>query len=120
MTNPQATADDCMAVWNEEDSGRRRILLVDGWGEKARYVDPLMSGEGHEGIAVMIEKARAQLPGHRFRLSGMPDGYGDYVRFSWTLAPDGGAVVARGTDIVRLQGDGRIAEVVGFLDGAES
>jgi hypothetical protein len=64
----------------------------------------------------MIAGARAQFPGHGFALAGTPDGHGRFVRFSWTLAPAGGAAIAGGTDVVRLDEVGRIAEVIGFLD----
>ena len=114
---PMAIAAGYLAAWNEDDDLRRRELLEQGWAADARYADPLMQGEGRDGIARMIESARAQFPGHVFTLSGTPDGHGVHVRFSWTLAPDGGTPVAGGTDMVRLDGEGRIAEVVGFLDG---
>ncbi len=65
----------------------------------------------------MMAKACARFTGHSFALASMPDGHGDYVRFSWALAQEGSAPVARGTDVVRLDGVGRIAEVIGFLDG---
>lgn len=117
MTDPKTIADRYLAVWNEADDARRVALLAEDWAADARYVDPMMQGEGRNGIAAMIQGARAQFPGHGFTLRGIPDGHGNYVRFSWDLAPEGAPAFARGTDIVRLDGDGRIADVVGFLDG---
>ena len=64
----------------------------------------------------MIEGAREQFPGLPFTLHGIPDGHGPFVRFTWTLASTGGDAVAAGTDVVRLDADGRIGEVIGFLD----
>lgn len=117
--NPTTIAETYLAAWNEADDVRRQALLDRGWAAGARYVDPLMQGEGREGIARMIEVARLQFSGHCFSLAGRADGHGAYVRFSWTLAPAGGGVpVAGGTDVVRLDEDARIAEVVGFLDEA--
>ncbi len=87
------------------------------WAPDARYADVVMSGTGHKGVAEMIWAARAQFPGHAFTLRGLPDGHGEHVRFSWTLASDDDMPIASGTDIVRLDAPGRIAEVVGFLDG---
>lgn len=117
MADPKTIADAYLALWNEADEGARRARLAEAWSADARYADPLMAGEGRDGIAAMIAGARPQFPGHRFTLEGTPDGHGRFVRFSWTLAPDGGAVVAGGTDVVRLDEAGRIAEVIGFLDG---
>lgn len=116
IREPQAIAERYIAAWNEADDARRRALLEEAWAPEARYADPLMQGEGRDGIAAMIGAAQAQFPGHGFTLHGTPDGHGRHVRFSWTLAPRGGAPVGGGTDVVRLDAEGRIAEVVGFLD----
>ena len=109
-----------VAAWNEEDSQRRRALLGQSWTPDARYVDPLMQGEGRDGIAKMIEPARAKFPGHAFTLRGAPDGHGSYVRLSWTLAAPAGDYVTHGSDLMRLDDRGRIAEVIGFLDASVS
>ena len=116
MTDPNAIAAAYIDTWNVADETERRALLGQHWSVDASYVDPLMSGAGQDGIAAMIAGARAGFPGHSFALDGKADGHGDHVRFSWLLAPAGGEAVAGGTDFVRLGADGRIAEVVGFLD----
>ncbi|MFC4254468.1 nuclear transport factor 2 family protein [Altererythrobacter xixiisoli] len=117
MTDSHAIARAYIELWNDVDDASRRDLLSKAWSADARYIDPMMQGAGHDGIAAMIGKAHAQFPSHRFTLVGTPDGHGNFVRFSWTLAPDGGAIVAAGTDVVRLNAQGRIGEVIGFLDG---
>lgn len=117
MFEPKMITDKYLAVWNEENGSHRRALLAEGWAECARYVDPLMSGQGREAIATMIEGARGQFAGHRFELVGTPDGHGEHVRFSWTLVASNGPAIGSGTDFVRLDERGRIAEVVGFLNG---
>ncbi|NJN35876.1 MAG: nuclear transport factor 2 family protein [Nitrospiraceae bacterium] len=118
MTDPNTIAQSYLSLWNEEDDTVRRERLARGWSADANYVDPMMAGQSREGIARIIEAARAQFPGHRFTLAGTPDSHGSFVRFSWTLGLPSGAPVARGTDVVRLDGNGQIAEVIGFLDGA--
>ncbi len=118
MSNPDAIAETYLAVWNDADGARRRERLSQAWRDDARYVDPMMRAEGRTGIADMIEGAREKFPGLGFSLAGRPDGHGDFVRFSWLLGPAGGEPVAGGTDVVKLDADGRIAEVVGFLDRA--
>lgn len=116
MSNHDDIVERYLAIWNEGDDTRRRDLIAGAWAEDARYSDPLMAGEGHDGIAAMIAGARAQFPGHRFHLAGTPDGHGANVRFSWSLAPEGGAIVARGTDFAMLDAGGRLTRVTGFLD----
>ncbi len=109
-------ADRYLATWNEPDAARRHALVAALWSPQGRYADPLMSGEGHDGIARMIEAARTQFPGLQFSPRGGTDAHGPFARFSWSLGPAGGAPVAGGTDIVRLDDDGRVVEVIGFLD----
>lgn len=116
LPTPLAVAETYIELWNEADDGLRNAALADNWAANARYADPLMAGEGHQGIAAMIGGARAQFPGHGFVLRGTPDGHGSVVRFSWSLAPTGGAPIAGGTDIVTLDAQGCISEVIGFLD----
>ena len=112
-----AIADRYLATWNEPDAARRQALIAALWSPNGRYADPMMSGEGHDGIARMIEAARSKLPGLSFNARGQADGYGPFVRFSWSLGPAGGAPVAGGTDVARLDDAGRVVEVIGFLDG---
>jgi SnoaL-like domain len=116
MHDNEAIAEKYLALWNEKNEAERRKRLTDQWSATARYVDPMMAGEGRHGIAEMIAKARSQFPGHSFVLRGEPDGHGDFVRFSWSLVPADGPAVAGGTDVVRLDDNGQISEVIGFLD----
>ncbi|WP_061936019.1 nuclear transport factor 2 family protein [Aureimonas sp. AU22] len=113
------TANDYLAAWNETEPSARRHRL-DAWHPDVRYRDPLMQADGRAALAEMIEGARAQFPGLSFRLQGTADGHGPFVRFSWTLNPDAGPAVAAGTDVVRLDGSGRIVEIIGFMDEVRS
>lgn len=115
MLNPQTVADRYIATWNEADMKRRRALLAQNWTETAAYADPLMRGRGADEIGALIEAVQARFPGFRFAISGLADGHGNYVRFTWDLGPDGAEAVIKGTDFVRVDGE-RIAEVIGFLD----
>lgn len=116
MHDSQNIAENYLALWNDGDDAARRQRLADHWTADASYIDPMMAGEGRDGIADMIANARSQFPGHGFTLRGKPDGHGNFVRFSWRLAPAGGVAVAGGTDVVRLDENGRISKVIGFLD----
>ncbi|MBP2296494.1 nuclear transport factor 2 family protein [Azospirillum rugosum] len=110
------TAHQYLAAWNERDPDRRRAMIVQGWAEDARYVDPMMQGAGHAEIDAMIAAVQERFPGFRFALHGTPDGHGDRVRFSWSLGPVDAEPLAIGTDFVQLAPDGRIGSVTGFLD----
>ena len=82
MTDTAALIDNYIATWNETDPERRRELVTRTWADDASYVDPLMSSEGHKGIASMIAAAQQQFPQHRFELSLGPDAHNGNVRFA--------------------------------------
>lgn len=115
MRTARDIANDYLTLWNEPDPTERRQRL-EASHPQARYRDPLMEAEGRDALAAMVTSAREQLPALAFCLNGTPDGHGPFVRFSWTLEPEHGPSVAVGTDVVRLDELGRIAEVIGFLD----
>ncbi|MFJ4537051.1 nuclear transport factor 2 family protein [Streptomyces tibetensis] len=104
-------------AWNADDAASRAKAVAAAWTEDGRYTDPLADVSGHEGIAAVIAAAREQFPGFEFRLSGGVDGHHDIARFSWELVSvaDGSAPVA-GSDVITLDGQGRIRSVLGFLD----
>ncbi len=116
MTNTiTSVVDTYIAAWNEGDAERRLELVAETWTEDGSYLDPLMTGEGTDGIAAMIGAAQTQFPGHRFVLATGPDAHNDVVRFSWTLNGADGPVAA-GTDFATVADDGRLRSVTGFLE----
>jgi hypothetical protein len=116
MTDTTALIDNYIAIWNEADPQRRRELIAQTWTEDATYVDPMLTGAGHDGIDTMIAGAQQQFPGLRFELAGAPDAHHDRVRFTWHLkAEAGGDPVAIGSDFA-VVADGRLQSVTGFLD----
>lgn len=117
MIDAKAVAENYIAVWNETDAGRRAALLQQGWTAGARYVDPLAEVAGLAAINELIGGVQARFPNFRFSLIGKPDGFGERVRFSWALGPEGGYVDApiEGTDFAVME-QGKLAAVTGFLD----
>ena len=114
MADSRDVVDRYIAMWNETDPDRRRELVAQTVTEDANYLDPLMAGEGIDGISEMIAGAQEQFPGHRFALVAGPDAHHDRVRFTWHLqGPDG--PVAVGTDFATVAEDGRLQDVTGFL-----
>jgi hypothetical protein len=119
MTDTDTILDGYIAMWNETDPGRRRALVGQTMTEDSSYLDPLMSGEGIDGIDAMIARAQQQFPAHRFTLLPGADAHHDRVRFSWSLAADGAEdPVAVGVDFATLAEDGRMRSVTGFLQPA--
>ena len=109
------TIDRYFDMWNTEDEADRRAAIADAWATDARYVDPLLEADGHDGLAAMVAGVQAHYPGQRFRRTTDVDAHHDVVRFGWELfAPDGTVTVA-GIDIGELDGDGKLRRITGFF-----
>jgi hypothetical protein len=115
MTNATTIARRYIDLWNERTASRRREMLATDWTSDARYIDPLMSGEGHDGVDALIAGVQQRFPDFTFKLLGEPNGFGDNLRFSWGLGPDGVDSPIKGTDFAMLK-EGRIRSITGFLD----
>ena len=115
MTDVNTIARRYIELWNEKTPSRRREMLAADWTADARYVDPLMSGDGLDGVDALIAGVQQRFPDFSFKLIGDANGYGDHVRFSWGLGPDGVDSPIKGTDFAVLR-EGRIRSITGFLD----
>ncbi|MER9416963.1 nuclear transport factor 2 family protein [Mesorhizobium sp. M0306] len=115
MTDLNTIAENYIAVWNESDAARRKALLEATFTEDIGYRDPIMQGNGHDGIAALIDGVQQRFAGFRFSLKGKPDGFADTIRFSWNLGPDGVESIIEGTDIGVIE-NGRLKSITGFLD----
>jgi SnoaL-like protein len=115
MADIDWVAREYIDLWNERTASRRREMLAERWTADARYIDPLMRGEGHDGVDALIAGVQQRFPDFRFKLIGEPDGFGEHLRFSWGLGPDGIDSPIKGTDFAELK-EGRIRSVTGFLD----
>ncbi len=121
MNDVTTTIDLYVAVWNETDPAQRRDLIAQTWSDDASYLDPMLTGDGHDGLDAMFTAIHEQLPGHRLRRVGAIDSHHDRVRFAWELiGPDGGAPVFAGIDIGIIAADGRLRAITGFLDQTPS
>jgi len=118
MSDTDTTVSRYIAMWNETDPRRRRELVAEVVAEDASYLDPIMAGEGIDGIDALIAGVQHQYAGHRFALVSGPDAHHDRVRFSWSLAPNGGAPIAIGIDFATVGDDGRMQSITGFLEPA--
>src|SRR5215211_27724 len=94
------------AAWNETDAEQRRALIAQTWADDASYLDPLMQGQGQAGIDAIIAAVQDRFIGHRFLQIGVVDAHHDHIRFSWELAPEGGAAIVAGTDFGVVAADG--------------
>ena len=115
MTDYNAITEAYIAAWNETGATARKALVEAAFTTGVSYRDPIMQGDGHQGIDALIAGVHGQFPGFRFKLKGKADGFGDNIRFSWSLGPDGTEAVIEGSDFATIK-EGRLSTVTGFLD----
>jgi len=122
---PDATVEAYVATWNETDAARRQAGIACAWAAAGRYRDPLMASDGHAGIDAMpalseaegLAAVQARFPGFVLRRTSKVDSHNGQLRFSWSLGPEAGPAVVEGVDFCALAVDGRLEQVVGFIDG---
>jgi hypothetical protein len=115
-TAPDATVEAYVATWNETDAVRRQAGIARAWAAAGRYRDPLMASDGHAGIDAMLAAVQARFPGFVLRRTSKVDSHNGQLRFSWSLGPEAGPAVVEGVDFCALAADGRLEQVVGFID----
>jgi hypothetical protein len=103
-------------VWNETNAARRRELIAATWTVDCAYRDPLLAGDGHDGIDAMIRAVHERFPRHVFSLTNEVDGFANRVRFSWELKTPEGVAIVKGSDFGVVDPGGRLQTVTGFLD----
>jgi len=79
MSDPTTVVCTYIDMWNETNPERRRELVAQALTDDARYLDPIMAGNGTDEISAMIGVAQEQYPGHRFELVAGPDVHHDRV-----------------------------------------
>jgi hypothetical protein len=109
--------DTYINAWNERVPERRRALVAAAFADDATYVDPARSGTGADGIDAMISGAQEQHPGVQIVLADTPDAHGEHVRFTWHLRPPASEdIIMIGHDFASLSPDGRLQDIVGFVE----
>jgi hypothetical protein len=107
--------DRYIAMWNETDAGRRRGLIAKIWTDGASYLDPVLSGEGLDGIDAMVKAVHGKYAGHRFKRTSDVNVHHDRALFSWELGPEGGPALVKGVDFATLSNEGCLKTVTGFF-----
>jgi hypothetical protein len=115
---PAALADRYFGMWNTDDADARAAIIAETWVDEGSFVDPSFEVSAHDGLSKMVETAHDLFPGYRFTRTGDIDEHHNRLRWTWELAADGQPPVAGGTDVVTLHPNGKIIEVIGFLNFA--
>jgi hypothetical protein len=105
-----------IAVWNERDAEKRRLLVDKVFSDECIYIDPNDSVAGRDAIERLVEALQARLPDLRFSLSGTVNAHHDQALFGWVLAAPGAATpAATGIDMAVFDGN-RIRQLHGFVN----
>lgn len=106
-----------LAVWNERDPARRAKLISEVFAPEVTYTDPLAEVSGHEAFSGLVDAVQGQFEGMVFSAGGPVDAHHDIARFTWHLGPaDAPEPPVIGFDVITVGADGRITQVLGFLD----
>ncbi len=105
-----ALVDRYVAVWNEQDAGRRRAGVAALWAEDGAHLTPALEARGHAAIEARIAAAHERFVRSGFTFAPLDniDGHHRTVKFGWVMRPADGAAVAAGSDFLMLGDDGRI------------
>ena len=107
-----------LTIWNETDPSVRRTAIGEVFAEGVRYVDPLAAVEGRDALDALIGVVREQFAGMEFSLGGPVDAHHDQARFTWHLGRPGEEPLVIGFDVAERDADGRIFQLLGFIDRA--
>jgi hypothetical protein len=147
MTDAQAFADistrgatelaeKYLALWNEPDDERRRLMIAELWTEDGWHIlqppeeirgiaarpgiamTAILEARGYEEIAVRAASAYehwVRSEGLSFRGRDDADRLGDVVKFHWEAIAKNGEVFGVGLIFLVLAGDGRIERDYTFV-----
>jgi hypothetical protein len=129
-------AERYIALWNEPDADRRRLLIAELWTEGARHVlqppqeirgiaagpgiamTPILEARGYEEIQARAASAYEHWVGSEglsFRGREDADRLGDVVKFHWEAVAEDGEVFAVGLSFLVLAPDGRVERDYTFV-----
>ena len=107
-------ADRFLAVWSETDGAARRAALAAVAIEGVTFRDEWAAVEGIDDLAAHIGAAQHHMPGVTLERSGAARHCQGTALVDWVVRSADGAVSRRGTNVLELAPDGRIAGVVGL------
>jgi hypothetical protein len=131
-------ADRYVALWNEPDSGRRRVLVEELWTEDgSQILQPpeemreiaarpglglaaTLEAWGHDELEARADTAYEQWVGSgtmTFRRRDDVERLGDVVKFHWEGVSADGEVTGVGLEFLVLNADGRIRRDYQFIVG---
>ena len=102
-------------AWHESDEVARRDLLELSWAENGVYTDPSSTISGREALVEAISDFHQRRPGVRIEVRSAVDAFDRHFRFVWATVDASGTVLREGIDVGRIDDDGRIESIIGFI-----
>jgi hypothetical protein len=115
MTALADIVDTHIAAYCDPDPERRAARFASVWAPDGELLDPPIEGRGLEAITGLTDVVLGLYPGHRFERTTVVDEHHGWARYGWVLLDPDGTVVLTGTDVVRVDEQGRLTQVVGFF-----
>lgn len=106
--------DTWFAAWSEPEAARRGDLLTAVVADSVRFRDRFSLVEGRADLDPHLAAVHVFMPGSRLERTGEPRHCQGTVAADWIVRGADGAERGRGTNVFTLDGDGKIAEVVGL------
>jgi len=106
--------DRLFAAWVETDPGERREQLADVVAPGVELSDPYACTEGLDDLVEHITASQLHMPGVRLERRGDPRQCQGTALVEWVARAGDGREVGKGTNVLDLAPDGRIARVTGI------
>lgn len=113
-----AIVDKHLNIWNSPPSQERRDAVQRIYSSDVLVAESDTTYRGYAGVEQAIDGLHGALPGMQLELTGPIQTVQDLSTYSWSLAPEGGAVVVTGRDVLTFE-DGTITALYVLIDAAQ-
>ena len=102
---------------NETNEKRRRQLTKQVWAERGKFGTPYGEVTGQDAIEELIAGVQKRFPNAIVRRTTNIDGFGNYLRWGFTLSAADGTPILSGVDFAIVE-NAKLQLVMGFFDFA--
>ncbi len=114
--SPAATAEAYVSFWNLSADGQRTLGATLFTPDVARST-PIGESTGLEPLIEFTHQFAEGIGDFTFVARAEPESHHGHVRVRWEIRTEAGSF-AEGTDVLDLDGSGRIAAITAFIDRA--
>lgn len=102
-------------VWKEKDNAKRLAIIKTFWTQESYYNDPVANVKGPEALNAMIGKFQQDFPNAIFFNDAILQN-DNFRSWNWQITDSEHQLFIKGRDFVTLNGNGKIAILVGFFE----